>query len=327
MGFQGRKGLIAEEIMEVFLTGGAGFIGSYVAMELVRHKHHVTILARNRNKVPALGNVDGITVVEGDVSGRAQLEKLVKGKDACILVALNYTRQKGWEVLEDDTLPTVFLSDVAAAAHVKCFIYTSSTSANDSLYAVDESLRDKTITSVTALTKHHPATFYGATKAASEDFLIAQSYRSPMHVNIIRPGYTFGNPVVEGGSTQGDKRFHDIVRDALQGKPISVVKNDGTQFIWAGDLARLYLRVMESEVNRKMYFGLSKSFVSWETIARETVRKCSSASEIRVLNKGLSDEGVRWDVSGMKADFGLEFDPWEKISEHLDYYIKISGRS
>jgi hypothetical protein len=84
---------------------------------------------------------------------------------------------------------------------------------------------------------------------------------------------------------------------------------------------------MESGVNRKLYFGLSKSFVSWETIARETVRKCSSASEVRVLDKGLSDEGVRWDVSGMKADFGLEFDPWEKISEHLDYYIKISGRS
>jgi len=38
--------------MNVFLTGGTGFIGSYVAMELVKQGHHVTILARNRNKVP-----------------------------------------------------------------------------------------------------------------------------------------------------------------------------------------------------------------------------------------------------------------------------------
>jgi hypothetical protein len=34
---------------------------------------------------------------------------------------------------------------------------------------------------------------------------------------------------------------------------------------------------------------------------------------------------MAWDVSGMKADFGLEFDPREKISEHLDCYIRTSG--
>ena len=32
---------------------------------------------------------------------------------------------------------------------------------------------------------------------------------------------------------------------------------------------------------------------------------------------------VYWDVSGMKKDFGLEFDPWQKILEHLDYYIAL----
>ncbi|MGA9119838.1 MAG: NAD(P)-dependent oxidoreductase [Bacteroidota bacterium] len=313
--------------MKVFLTGGTGFIGSYVAMELVRHHHQVTILARNKNKVPALGKIGGIEIVEGDLGEKALLEKLVSGKDACIHVALKYTRQTGWEVLEDDTLPTVFLSDVAVKAKVRSFIYTSSTAANDSLYAVAEEFRDKTITSVTALTKHHPATFYGATKAASEDFLMAQSYQSAMRINIIRPGYTFGNPVVEGGSTQGDQRFFDIVRDALRGDPISVVKNDGTQFIWGGDLAQLYVKVLESGVTRRMYFGLSKNFVSWESIAREAARKCGARSEVRVLDKGLSDEGVTWDVSAMKSDFGLEFDPREKISEHLDYYVRLAGHA
>lgn len=67
-GHSGREGSIAEDPMEVFLTGGTGFIGSYVAMELVRHGHHVTILARNRNKVPALGRIDGIDIVESDLN-------------------------------------------------------------------------------------------------------------------------------------------------------------------------------------------------------------------------------------------------------------------
>ena len=38
--------------MNIFLTGGTGFIGSYVTLELVKHNHKATILARNPNKIP-----------------------------------------------------------------------------------------------------------------------------------------------------------------------------------------------------------------------------------------------------------------------------------
>jgi hypothetical protein len=48
-----------------------------------------------------------------------------------------------------------------------------------------------------------------------------------------------------------------------------------------------------------------------------------SRIRLRLEDKGWSDEGLYWDVSDMKNDFGLEFDPWEKIREHLDYYIHL----
>lgn len=306
--------------MKVFLTGGTGFIGSYVALELVNRGHEVTILARRAHKVPALRKIAGIEIVEGDITDKILLERLVVGQDACILVALNYTKQTGWEVLLDDTLPTVFLADAAAQAQVKHFIYTSSTAANDSLYMGGASEEEAALKAVTTSTKQHPATFYGATKAASENYLIAQSHCSAMRVNIIRPGYTFGNPVVPGARTQSDTRFRKIVQAALENRPIQVIKNDGTQFIWAGDLAKLYLAVLHSEVNRKTYFGLSKKFVSWVAIAQEAVRQCNSKSPIEVEDKGWSDAGLYWDVSDVKKDFGLEFDAWDKIVEHVAYY-------
>jgi UDP-glucose 4-epimerase len=311
--------------MNIFLTGGTGFIGSYVAMELIKQGHQVTTLARNQNKVPELRKIKQLEIVEGDITDLKLLERLVVGKDSCILVALNYTKQTGWEVLKDDTLPTVFLSDVAVKANVKHFIYTSSTAANDSLYMAPESEKDKTIKIVTVRTKQHPATFYGATKAASENYLMAQSYGSSMRINIIRPGYTFGNPVIEGASIQGDTRFHNIVKDALAHKPITVTKNDGTQFIWAGDLAKLYIKVLDSNVKRKTYFGMSKNFVSWHAIAKEAVKKCNSKSPVILEDKGWSDDGMTWDVSDMKNDFDLEFDPWNRITEHLDYYIHLEN--
>jgi len=312
--------------MKIMLTGGTGFIGSYVAMELVRDGHDVTILARNQNKVPALKKVKGMEIVEADISDRKVVERLVAGKDACILVALKYTKQTGWEVLEDDTLPTVFISDAAANAGVKHFIYTSSTAVNDNVYMIEQNKFDGLLGDVYTTTKQYPTTFYGATKAASENFLMAQSHQSSMRINIIRPGYTFGNPVIEGGSTQGDTRFHRIVKDAVNGSPVKVTKNDGTQFIWAGDLAKLYLKVLHSDVNRKTYFGLSKEFVPWTIVAEEAIRRCGSKSKLEEEDRGWSDKVTLFDVSDMKKDFGLEFNPWQKIQEHLDYYIEMEKK-
>jgi UDP-glucose 4-epimerase len=310
--------------MNIFLTGGTGFIGSYVTLELVKHKHKVTILARNPNKIPEFQKIKQLELVEGDLSDIDLLEKLIIGKDACIHIAVNYSEQKtGWEVLQEDTLPTVFMSNIAARENVKHFIYTSSTSANDSLYSGGTDEIEKPIKIVNTKTKQHPATFYGATKAASENFLMAESHLSPMRINIIRPGYTFGNPVAEGAHPQSDARFKNIVNKAFNNEPIPLTKNDGTQFIWAGDLAKLYIKALHSNVNRKTYFGLSKNFTSWYEIAQEAIKKCNSKSQILLEDKGWSDDPLMWDVSDMKEDFGLEFDPWEKIKEHLDYYINL----
>ncbi|MGB7537573.1 MAG: NAD(P)-dependent oxidoreductase [Anaerolineales bacterium] len=313
--------------MNIFLTGGTGFIGSHVALELLGRGHRVTILARNPAKVPALAKIPNVEIVPGGITDRQLLEKLVQGKDAVVHVALNYTKKSGWEVLLDDTLPSVYLSDAAAGAGVRHFIYTSSTAANDSLYTGGGDSPEEKIKLCTTATKQRPATFYGATKAASENFLVAQSYLSPMRINIIRPGYTFGNPALPGGSTQADTRFRDIARAAVANEPVTLTKNDGTQFIFAGDLARLYTAVLESDVNRKTYYGLGGQFIAWSAIAQEAVRRCGSRSAVILEDKGWSADPLKWDVSDMKRDFGLEFDAWRKILEHLDYYIALERGS
>jgi UDP-glucose 4-epimerase len=309
--------------MNIFLTGGTGFIGSYVAMALVNQGHEVTVLARNPDKVPALKQIPQLHLVQGDIEDLALLERLIAGKDACVLVALNYTKQTGWEVLTDDTLPTVYIADIAAKAGVKQLIYTSSTAVNDNVYTPDltqEQIPDK---HVSISTPRQPTTFYGATKAASEHFLIAQSYQSDMRVNVVRPGYTFGNPIVNGADSQPDRRFMQIVQSACQHQPIELTQHDGTQFIWAGDLAALYTSILTSDVNRKIYFGLSTDFVSWEAIAREAIKRSNSKSQLIINDKGWGKEPIEFDVTDMDRDFGLAFNSWNKIQDHLDYLISL----
>lgn len=199
-------------------------------------------------------------------------------------------------------------------------IYTSSTAVDDYFYMVPEQEREDKTSLISVSYKQKPVTFYGATKAATENFLLATSYETKMAVNIVRPGYTFGNPIIEGAPTQADNRFKEIALLAKQGKPLDIIKNDGTQFIWAGHLAEIYLKILESNVNRKTYFGLSEHFVSWHDVAKEAIKLAASQSIINVTDKGYSSDPVMFDVSDIKNDFGLAFHPMPKIIEHLKYY-------
>jgi hypothetical protein len=57
------------------------------------------------------------------------------------------------------------------------------------------------------------------------------------------------------------------------------------------------------------------------------VQRTGSKSRVKLEDKGLTEDCLYWDVSDIKKDFGLEFDPWEKILEHLDYYIELETKS
>jgi UDP-glucose 4-epimerase len=73
------------------------------------------------------------------------------------------------------------------------------------------------------------------------------------------------------------------------------------------------MQIIKHDVNRKTYFGLLKSFVSWEYLAEQAVKLYNPKSKISVTDKGYSEQPVLFDVNDIKKDFGLEFDPRGKI--------------
>ena len=310
--------------MKVFLTGGTGFIGSHVAVELLRRNHQVRILARNPDKVPSLARMPGVEMVPGTMGDADGLRRGLEGVDACVHVALNYSESRGSATVLDDTVQTVALAQAAVDAGVGRFVYTSSTSVHDELYDGSSRDPDERLLVTPALAPL-PATFYGATKAACEQYLRAFSFQTPMRVNIIRPGYTFGNPVLPDAPTQADQRFAALAEKVVAGSPIRLDCNDGTQFVWAGDLARLYAAVMESDFNRRVYYGLSTPFITWASLARRMITKTGSPSEL--IEEGVpAPGGLFWDVAPLRADFGLDFDPWPHLDAHLDYWIGKASR-
>jgi UDP-glucose 4-epimerase len=320
--------------MNIFLTGGTGFIGSYV--------------------VKILSDFDSI-------------DKHLEGKDACIHIAL------GWgdmaeSMLENDTRPSVHLFESAAQHKISHFIYTSSIAAVAHIPSPTGSrLGKRPPAKQVAFTESkgckrqnlqikrkyvdrdhpqrrwlpfdrepHPTDYYGATKAASEHYLLATSHQYPMRCNIIRPGYTFGNPVVDGAYSEPDNRFRHIAQQAKAGKPIEITRYDGAQFIWAGDLAKIYKAILEGHlhynnnrsstdvehrINRRIYYGLGNCFTPWEKIARQAVTMAGSPGTIEFTDKECPREPRLFDVSCINKDFQFSFETWDRICEHLEYLL------
>jgi UDP-glucose 4-epimerase len=299
--------------VKIMITGGTSFIGCYVVRQLAGEGHEITILARDPSKVPGLESLRSVELVHGTLTSAAAIEESLRGKDACIHIALGWG-EDAVSMAESDTLPAIRIFQTAADLGVRHLIYTSSVAVFDSMpgrYADTVPPR--------------PARFYGATKAATEVYALALAEERSLRANVIRPGYTFGNPAVRGAPIQSMPELPEIARKAARGEPITLDLNAGLQFIWAGDLARVYSAVLGSTVNRRVFTSLSPAFITWEQIARWAVETCGSASAIKVEDTGIPPARIAYDVAAIGEEFGLQFDAAGHLRDHLGYLLTTSS--
>jgi len=209
----------------------------------------------------------------------------------------------------NDTVSSAKLFEAAGEAGVQKIIHTSSIAAfgaaphNDDGYLM-------------------PLDYYGATKSAAEAYLMAVGFKYNIKVNVIRPGYTFGSPCIEGAVMYNDKKIVNMVESALADKPMEFTKNDGTQFIWVGDLVKVYAALINSELNHGFYTSVSADYRTWGQTAQLAIDLIGSKSVINWIDKGLPEhKNPPMNISKIKEAFGFEFRTDEKMAEHIKYLI------
>ena len=298
--------------MKLLITGASGFIGSHLVRHFSAAGHEVTAFCRTPHKIRSLSRAN-VRVVQGLLEDFPLVADLVGGQDAVIHCALGWG-ETGVEMLQRDTLPAVHLFERAVAARVRKIVYTSSS------VAVGEyrPLMDED-------TVCRPIDFYSATKSAVEGFLLAQSRSAPTECNIVRPIYTFGQPAAEGCATQPDRRFWNFARDALAGSPIRLIRNDGTQFIWVGDLVRLYEQLLRASCTRTIINAGSDSHHSWERIASRIISRLQSSSEIVLEDTGWRPNGSICSNARMKEFLPGAGDCSKHLQDHIDYVCDVSA--
>ncbi len=292
--------------MRVFLTGGTGYIGSYIALELADAGHQVTILARNPDKVQALARRPEISFIQGSLDDLDLIRSSLPGHEVCIHNAI-YWEEEPTELELKDTRASNAIFEAAGEAGLQQVIYASSVGVHRPFTSdMNEEARIQ------------PADFYGATKACGEMFLAAFSHQYTTRFNIIRPGPTIGVPVERSIKANSHSRFREMVLAARSGEDIKVLKGDGRQFVKAGDLARLYRAVLESDKNGETYLCLAADFTTWEAIANVTVGALNSKSRVIVEPFHGHQPPPSFDVSKIDRHFGLVFEAGSAIEEHID---------
>lgn len=151
--------------MKIFVTGGAGFIGSAVAAELVAQKHDVVVydslVTGHKAAVPK-----GVELVEGDLGDGQKLKKvLAKGKfDALIhlaaLIEAGESMRDPGKYFHFNLANSLQLIELAHAAEIGKFVFSSTAA----LYKTsDEPLTEESPIG--------PVNVYGQTKLMVEQTL------------------------------------------------------------------------------------------------------------------------------------------------------------
>ena len=205
--------------MQVFLTGGTGYIGAAVLDALIKSGHHVTALVRDPEKAARL-EARGATPVMGELAGPARYLKQATAAEAVVHTAFESSPRgpAADKVFLDAVLPAL-----AATGAPRVFLFTSGIWVlGEAPEAVDEGAALAPI----PLVSWRPAHEQQVLAAAS----------ATVRTAVIRPG------IVYGGATG---IVSDMLKDALNGL-VRVIGDGRNRWpsVYHRDLGDLYARIL-----------------------------------------------------------------------------------
>lgn len=287
------------ENKRILVTGGAGFVGSFIVDQLVAKKAGEIVIIDNfiRGSRENLKNVlpsRNVNVVEGDIRDRGLLEQLMQGVDYCFhLAALRITHcaaepREALEVMYDGTFNVL---QACVAHRVKKFIFASTAS----VYGQADTFPTSE--------QHHPYnnyTLYGAAKLANELMCRSFQHMHGLDYNIVRFFNIYGPRMdIYGKYTEVLIRWYHLIKE---GKP-PLIFGDGKQtmdYIYIEDIARASILALTADIKNEVFNIASGVETSLEELCFLLLK--AMGSELKPVYVPLPEERKKVEVFRRLAD-------------------------
>jgi UDP-glucose 4-epimerase len=236
----------------ILVTGGAGFIGSYVVEELIPLQPKKIIILDNfirgsRENMKSFANNPIVELHEGDIRDTIKLEHCIAGSDyvfhmaALRINACAASPRDGFEVMLKSTFE---VADLSAKHKVKKVIYSSSAS-------------------VYGLAQHFPTpetdnpynnqTFYGAAKMWGEQLFRSYKFMYGLDYVALRYFNAYGPRMdTDGKYTEVMIRWLDCIRDSKN----PLIYGDGStsmDFVYVKDIAKANVAALQADVTDEAF--------------------------------------------------------------------------
>ena len=309
----------------IFVSGGAGFIGSYVIEELLIHQPKKIIILDNLirgsfENMKGFINDPRIEFIEGDIRNNELLEKCIEGSDyvfhmaALRINACAANQQEGFEVMIQATFN---IANLCLKHKVKKIIYSSTAS-------------------VYGLAQHFPTpetdnpynnqTFYGGAKIWGEQLFRSYKFMHNMDYVALRYFNVYGSRMdTDGKYTEVMIKWLDCIRDNKQ----PAIYGDGTDsmdFVHVKDIAHANVLALISDVTDEAFNVGDQIETSLSDLLNALLKVNKSqlkpifkeANSINPVSRRLADISKASKLLGYKPAITLE----KGLKELTDWYFE-----
>lgn len=315
--------------MKILITGGSGFIGINITLELLRKGYEVIVYSRHPLPYTAIriaNKQEGIfRWVQGDVLDESKIARTMRTyqPDSVIHAAAVTPDQKrekdqmDW-IVQVNCLGTLYTLKAAAKSSVKRFIYVSSV-------AVYGDCAQK-YSFVTEKCEKNPVNTYELTKYTTERLVKQYAKLYGMDAVALRLGDVFGAWEYRSGVRDLMSAPCQMMFYALQNKNAVLPKEGATGWVYSIDMALAVAALLDAD-NLNHYAYNCGGIWNWsiaefgDEIRRYIPDFAYEISEERKANVkffSILDNGM-FDMSRLEKDTG--FRPLYDLKKSVDHYI------
>lgn len=305
------KGCIKK--MKVLITGGAGFIGSHLADQLVMDEHEVILLDNlstgNKQNISHLMNNSKVKFVEGSVLDEGLMDKLASEADQiyhlAAAVGVKYILDNPIDSIQTNVKGTEIALKLADKYQRKILIASTSEvygKQNKILKETDDRIYGNTYTQRWS---------YSAAKAMDEFLSLAYHAERNLPVVVVR----FFNTVGPRQTGRYGMVIPNFVTQALNNDPITIY-GTGKQtrsFTHIADVVSAITRLMNTEKSAGEIYNVGNGkTIAIEDLAKLVKEKTSSKSDIVYLSYEEAYGSSYEDMQERTPDI-------TKITRHIGY--------